>query len=67
MTTQDNKPDMAAATDTPTLVFEAFLVELAKNGIEEDTINRLRNTLITEKKFSDKVLKDAIFSPEQTS
>lgn len=63
----ENTSDKETVSDAPTRVFEGFLDALAKNGITEDTISRLRKTLITEKKFSDKALKDAIFNPEQVS
>lgn len=67
MDSQPNKSVAQTATDAPTRVFEGFLDALAKNGITEDIIGRLRKTLITEKKFSDKALRDAIFNPEQVS
>lgn len=67
MTTPPDKPETKNATDAPTRVFEGFLDALSKNRIPEDTVARLRKTLITDKKFSDKALKDAIFNPEQTA
>ena len=42
-------------------VFQAFLNDLATAGVDKEVIERLRKTLLQERKYSDSALKRAIF------
>ena len=53
------------ASNVPSKIFETFLQALAKEGIAEDTISRLRKTLLENPDLSERALKNA-FSPEET-
>ena len=51
-------------TDVPAQVFEDFIGTLSTGKISEDVIARLRQTLLTDKKFTDAALRAAVFGDE---
>ncbi|MBI3372909.1 MAG: hypothetical protein HY017_14300 [Betaproteobacteria bacterium] len=55
------KANAATPGDIPTLVFESFLQALEASGTSTELIARLRKTLLVDKGFSDKALKEALF------
>lgn len=59
------QPTHEGMPDVPTQVFEDFLHALADAGISVELIARLRKTLMVDKKFTERALKEAIF-PEQS-
>jgi hypothetical protein len=52
--------------DVPTQVFEKFLQALTEANLSVDLITRLRKTLLQDKKFTERVLKDAVLNQEPT-
>lgn len=57
-------PAEAQQSDVPTQVFQSFLAVLEKEGVPQEVVQRLKKTLIEDRKFSDKQLKDALFPEE---
>lgn len=53
-----------AAQDVPSRVFESFLQELASDGVADEMIARLRQTLVEDKTFTENALNRAIFGKE---
>jgi hypothetical protein len=47
--------------DIPAHVFESFLEALEAKGASAELIARLRKTLLVDKTFTDKALKEALF------
>jgi hypothetical protein len=50
--------------DVPRGVFEKFLGELAGAGLPPEVISRLHKTLLDNKVFSERALKEAVFGEE---
>ena len=59
-TSDSNKP----AVDIPTRVFEKFLQALADGKASPEVISRLRATLLENKSFTERALREAIFGEE---
>jgi hypothetical protein len=53
-----------AAVDIPTRVFEKYLEVLAEAKVSPEVISRLRATLLEDKSFTERALKDAVFGEE---
>jgi len=51
----------ATPGDVPAHVFESFLQALESNGASTEIVARLRKTLLIDKVFTDKALKEALF------
>ena len=65
MTSNALKPaDELKQTDVPAQVFEDFLTALPVAEISEDVISRLRQLLLTDKKFTEHALRSAVFGEE---
>jgi hypothetical protein len=61
--TQGSEPNMGTA-DIPTQVFEKFLQALNGAQLPADVVARLRKTLLQDKSFTERALKEAILSEE---
>ena len=57
-------PDVKRTDDVPAQVFESFLRALAEAAISEELIVRLRKTLLQDKTFTERALKEAIFAED---
>lgn len=57
-------PILKETSDVPTQVFEKFLEALGKAGASADLINRLRKTLLEDRKFTERALKEAVLPEE---
>ncbi|TAK86139.1 MAG: hypothetical protein EPO20_08005 [Betaproteobacteria bacterium] len=55
------KESTATPADIPAVVFESFLQALEASGASVDLVTRLRKTLLVDKNFTDKALKEALF------
>jgi hypothetical protein len=53
-----------AAVDVPARVFEKYLQALVEAKASPEVISRLRATLLEDKSFTERALKDAIFGEE---
>jgi hypothetical protein len=53
-----------AAVDIPTRVFEKYLQVLVEAKVSPEVISRLRATLLEDKSFTERALKDAVFGEE---
>jgi hypothetical protein len=53
-----------AATDIPAQVFEKFLGTLAATDTPQDVVSRLRKTLLEDKSFTERALREAVFGEE---
>jgi hypothetical protein len=53
-----------AAVDIPTRVFEKYLQALVEAKVSPEVISRLRTTLLEDKSFTERALKDAVFGEE---
>jgi hypothetical protein len=53
-----------AAVDIPTRVFEKYLQALVEAKVSPEVISRLRATLLGDKSFTERALKDAVFGEE---
>jgi hypothetical protein len=53
-----------AAVDIPARVFEKYLQALVDAKASPEVISRLRATLLEEKSFTERALKDAVFGEE---
>lgn len=58
------KPMLLGAPEVPTQIFEAFLEALAGSDISKELIARLRKCLLEDKRFTEQVLKAALFGEE---
>lgn len=50
--------------DVPTQVFEKFLEALKEAGASPELVARLRKTLLEDKKFTERALKEAVLAEE---
>ena len=53
-----------AAVDIPARVFEKYLQVLVETKVSPEVISRLRKTLLEDKTFTERALKDAVFGEE---
>ena len=53
--------------DVPTQVFEKFIEALGGAGASVELVARLRQTLLEDKKFTERVLKEAVLPQEPVS
>ena len=53
-----------AAVDIPARVFEKYLQALVEAKVSPEVISRLRKTLLEDKSFTERALKDAVFGEE---
>jgi len=53
-----------AAVDIPSRVFEKYLQALVDAKVSPEVISRLRATLLEDRSFTERALKDAIFGEE---
>jgi len=53
-----------ALLDIPAQVFTSFLQSLSESGAAPELVDRLRTTLLKNKVFSDRALKDAVLGEE---
>ena len=51
-------------TDVPAQVFEKFLQALEGTGVSAELIARLRKTLLVDKAFTERALKEAVLAEE---
>jgi hypothetical protein len=63
-TTEATSASKKPAVDIPTRVFEKFLQALADGEASPELIARLRATLLQNKTFTDRALREAIFGEE---
>lgn len=56
--------DVKRTDDVPAQVFESFLRALTEAAISEELIARLRKTLLQDKTFNERALKEAIFAED---
>ena len=54
-----------SSQDVPGQVFGEFLRALQAQGMSADLIGRLQKTLVDDKAFSERALRDAVLSEEQ--
>jgi hypothetical protein len=59
----ESKPD--DLSDVPKLVFDKFLQALAGANAPPDVVGRLRKTLLDDKKFTERTLREAVLPEEQ--
>ena len=57
-------PMLGGTTDVPVQVFEKFLQALGDAGASADLVARLRKTLLEEKKFTERALREAVLPEE---
>lgn len=57
-------PTVQGTTDVPAQVFEKFLQALEGSGVSAELIGRLRKTLIEDKAFTERALKEAVLAEE---
>ncbi len=50
--------------DVPAQVFEDFIEAMSTAKVSEDVVARLRQTLLTDKKYTDAALRVAVFGDE---
>lgn len=60
--TESPTPD--GMLDVPAQVFETFLAALTGAGVSVELVARLRKTLLVDKKFTERVLKEAVLHQE---
>ena len=53
--------------DVPVQIFTKFLEALQDAGVSAELVARLRKALLTDKKFSEQVLKDCVLPEEKPS
>ena len=51
-------------SDVPTRVFEEFLQALEGSGVSGELVARLRKTLLKDKTFTERALKEAVLAEE---
>jgi hypothetical protein len=57
-------PTVEGTTDVPAQVFEKFLQALEDTGAPAELVARLRKTLLEDKAFTERALKEAILAEE---
>jgi tripartite-type tricarboxylate transporter receptor subunit TctC len=57
-------PISKGTPDVPTRVFEKFLEALDEASASTDLVARLRKTLLEDKKFTERALKEAVLAEE---
>jgi len=57
-------PILKGTPDVPVQVFENFLQALSDAGVSVELVARLRKTLLEEKKFTERALKEAVLPEE---
>jgi len=57
-------PWLKEQSDVPAHVFVKFLEALGEAGTSIDLVNRLRKTLLEDRKFTERALREAIFPEE---
>jgi len=57
-------PTVQGTTDVPAQVFEKFLEALEGSGVSAELIGRLRKTLLEDKAFTERALKEAVLAEE---
>jgi len=57
-------PTPEGMLDVPAQVFEKFLQDLSGAGVSVEMVARLRKTLLVDKKFTERVLKEAVLNQE---
>jgi hypothetical protein len=57
-------PTVEGTTDVPAQVFEKFLQALEVSGVSAELIARLRKTLLEDKTFTERALKEAVLGEE---
>lgn len=55
------EPSGTTPSNVPAYVFQSFLQALEADGASAELVARLRKTLLVDKVFSDKALKEALF------
>jgi len=60
--TTSSAPD--GMPEVPTQVFEKFLEALGGADVSVELVDRLRKTLLEDKKFTERALKEAVFPKE---
>ncbi|MEO6847149.1 MAG: hypothetical protein ABI254_07815 [Chthoniobacterales bacterium] len=53
------------SSDVPSVIFEKFLSALTGPDVPEQVIERLRKTLLEERNFTERALKEAILKEDQ--
>jgi hypothetical protein len=56
---------LGGTPDVPAQVFEKFLLALENAGSSTEMIARLRKTLLEDKKFTERALKEAVLAAEE--
>jgi len=57
-------PILEGTSDVPAQVFEKFLQALMDAGASAELVARLRKTLLEDKKFTERALREAVLSEE---
>ncbi len=57
-------PTVQGTTDISTQVFEKFLQTLEGTGVSAELVARLRKTLLEDKTFTERALKEAVLAEE---
>ena len=57
-------PILERTSDVPVQVFEKFLQALREAGASAELVARLRKTLLEDKKFTERALKEAVLAEE---
>lgn len=60
-------PKKEERPDVPNQVFEKFLQVLGEAGASTELVARLRKTLLDDRVFTERALKDAVLGEESTS
>ena len=62
--TTEPRSDEAGMPDVPAQVFEEFLQALGSTGAPVELVGRLRKTLLEDKRFTERALKEAVLPEE---
>lgn len=57
-------PSAGGTADVPAQVFEQFLQALGGTGVSSELVTRLRKTLLEDKTFTERALKEAVLGEE---
>ncbi|MFA5167247.1 MAG: hypothetical protein WC530_01805 [Candidatus Omnitrophota bacterium] len=62
-----SSPPTEKLPDVPAQIFGSFLQTLTENGVASELVDRLRKTLLEDKAFTDRALKNAILGEDMAA
>jgi hypothetical protein len=54
----------ARMPDVPMQIFDKFITNLLEAGVSPEVVDQLRTTLIQDKKYTERALREAVLGPE---